>query len=258
MEKQSVLKALIIGLSIIITGALLGRAFKQRNVSQDTISVAGLGTKDFTSDEMLFSGYYTAKAMDAKDAYAIIIADKEKVKNFFISKGFKPNEIVFGGVDFEKTYKTVEIQSRDFSKPNIGDTKTERTFDGYVAKQTITISSKKNPDLMKRIEDVADQTSELINSGIEFNPNTVQYTYSDLPSLKHDLIEKATQDAKERALKTVKTAGGSLGKLKMANLGVFQITGQGTVSEDSYSGNNDIYSKQKSARIVVRLEYQLE
>ena len=56
------------GLAIIITGAIIGAAFKQRNVAEDTISVAGLGRRDFTSDEMLFSGYYTAKAMDAKEA----------------------------------------------------------------------------------------------------------------------------------------------------------------------------------------------
>jgi len=257
MNNKNIWGTVIIGLAIIITGAIIGAAFKQRNVAQDTISVAGLGKRDFTSDEILFSGYYTAKAMDAKEAYAIIIADKEKVKNFFVSKGFKLNEIIFSGVDFQKTYKTVEIQSHNFNNP-VGNTKSEQVFDGYIAKQTITIDCKKNPELMKRIENVADQTSELINSGIEFNPNQIQYTYSDLPSLKHDLIEKATQDAKERAEKTVQTAGGRLGKLKTASLGVFQITGQGSVSEDSYSGNNDIYSKEKSARIVVRLEYQLD
>jgi uncharacterized protein len=257
MEREHFVKPLIIGLSIIITGMLLGKALKQRNDNSDVISVAGLGTRDFTSDEMLFSGYYTAKAMDAKDAYAIIKADKDKVMNFFQSKGFKPQEVVFSGVNFEKTYKTVEIQSRGSNNMD-GETKTETIFDGYVAKQNVSISSKKDPVLMKRIEDVSDQTSELINSGIEFNPNQVQYTYSDLLSLKHDLIEKASADAKERAMKTVKTAGGDLGKLKTASLGVFQITGQGSISEDSYSGNNDIFSKEKSARIVVRLEYQLD
>lgn len=256
MEKYGIIKTSIIGLSIILTGMLLGKAFKQRNDNTDTISVAGLGKRDFTSDEMLFSGYYTSKAMNAKEAYAIITADKEKVKNFFLSKGFQLNEFVFSGVDFEKTYKTVETQSNNY---NSGiSTKSESVFDGYIAKQTVSISCKKNPALMKRIEDVRDQTSELINSGIEFTPSQVQYTYSDLPSLKHDLIEKASQDARERAEKTVKTAGGHLGKLKSASLGVFQITGEGSISEDSYSGNNDIFSKNKSARIVVRLEYQLK
>ena len=58
--------------------------------------------------------------------------------------------------------------------------------------------------------------------------------------------------------KIVNSAGGDLGKLKSANMGVFQITGQGSTEEDSYGGNFDIYSKNKSARITVRLEYELE
>jgi uncharacterized protein len=40
-------------------------------------------------------------------------------------------------------------------------------------------------------------------------------------------------------------------------MGVFQITGQGSTEEDSYGGNNDTFSKNKTARITVRLEYGL-
>jgi hypothetical protein len=111
---------------------------------------------------------------------------------------------------------------------------------------------------MKRIESVSSKTSELVNSGIELSSNSIQYTYSDLPSLKQSLIEKATQDANERATKIVKTADGSLGKLKRASMGVFQITGQGSTEDDSYGGINDTYSKNKTARITVRLEYELD
>lgn len=79
---------------------------------------------------------------------------------------------------------------------------------------------------MKRIESVSSKTSELVNSGIELSSNSIQYTYSDLPSLKQSLIEKATQDANERATKIVKTADGSLGKLKRASMGVFKSLGK--------------------------------
>jgi len=110
---------------------------------------------------------------------------------------------------------------------------------------------------MKRIEAVSSKTSELINSGIELASNSVQYTYSELPSLKHSLIESATKDARERAEKIVKQGNGDIGKLKNASMGVFQITGQGSTEEDSYGGINDTYSKNKTARITVRLEYEL-
>lgn len=162
------------------------------------------------------------------------------------------NEFNFGGVNFEKSYRMITLESN-------GDvTKTEQVFDGYIATQTISFSSRKNPVLMNKIENVVDQTSELINSGIEFDGNQIQYTYSDLASLKHNLIEKASQDAKERAQKIVNTANGSLGKLKDAWMGVFQITGKGSIEEDSYGGNNDTYSKNKTARITVRLTYSLD
>jgi len=111
---------------------------------------------------------------------------------------------------------------------------------------------------MKKIEQVSSKTAELINSGIELSSNPVQYTYSELPDLKHSLIESGSKDARERAEKIVKSANGSLGKLKSTNMGGFQITGQGSTEEDSYGGNFDIYSKNKSARITVRLEYELE
>jgi hypothetical protein len=252
MKSDSLLKPIIIGLAIIITALILGNAYKNRNAKQDTISVIGLGTKDFVSDEIYWSGNFAAKAMDAKDAYNLITADKAKVKQFFLSKGFKETEIIFSGVNFDKSYRTVTIEGENNS------TKSESIFDGYTATQTISFSSKKNPELMKKIETVIDQTAELINSGIQFNPNQVQYTFSDLPSLKHDLIEKATQDAKERAQKIVKTGKGDMGKLKDASMGVFQITGKGSVEEDSYGGTNDTYSKDKTARITVRLAYILD
>lgn len=252
MKDRSFINYIIIAVAIILTAWILGAAFKNRNATMDSISVTGLGTRDFESDEIYWSGKFSSKAMVAKDAYTIIITDKEKVKNFFESKGFKANEFNFGGVVFEKSYRTITIESKE------GTNKTEQIFDGYTATQSVSFSSRKNPALMKKIENVIDQTSELINSGIEFNANQVQYTYSDLPSLKHNLIEKATQDAKERAQKIVKTADGSLGKLKDATMGVFQITGKGSVEDDSSGGNNDTYSKNKTARITVHLEYVLD
>ena len=112
--------------------------------------------------------------------------------------------------------------------------------------------------MIKKIEVVSNKTSELINSGIELTSNSIQYTYSALPSLKQSLIENATKDANERASKIVNTANGNLGKLKKASMGVFQITGQGSTEDDSYGGIYDTYSKNKTARITVRLEYQLE
>jgi len=251
MKHENIVRSIVVGLSIIVTATILGGAIKNRNAAEDSISVVGLGTHDFESDEIYWSGSFRVKAQSAKEAYSTINADREKIREFFISKGFKESEFAFGGVSFSKSYRHVIIEVRG------EETRSEDVFDGYIATQNVTFNSIKNPELMKKIEMVVDQTAELINSGIEFEGNSLQYTYSDLPSLKHDLIEKATQDANERAQKIVGKASGDLGKLKDASMGVFQITGKGSVEEDSYGGNFDTFNKYKTARITVRLTYML-
>lgn len=251
---EKIKSSLIIGFVLIIVAFILGRSFQNRNSNLDSIYVIGLGTKDFVSDEILWSGSFTTNNTDIKEAYNKIVSDQKIVKDFFISKGFKSNEFTFGAVNFEKKYKEIRSENNE----NTYQTKYEQVFTGYQATQTITFSAKKNPSLMKRIEEVSSKTSELVNSGIELSSNTIQYTFSGLPSLKQSLIENATKDANERAVKIVKTADGSLGKLKKASMGVFQITGQGSTEDDSYGGINDTYSKNKTARITVRLEYELD
>ena len=245
---------LLISLAIILSAWILGSAFKKRNENLDTISVIGLGTKDFVSDEILWTGSFTTNSLDIKTAYTKIVTDQKIVTNFFINKGFNSKEFSFGAVNFQKKYKEIRKENPNNSDLN----QIEQVFDGYEATQTIIFSAKKNPEMMRKIESVSNKTSELINSGIELSSNSIQYTYSNLPSLKQSLIEKATKDASERANKIVNTAYGKIGKLKNASMGVFQITGQGSTEEDSYGGINDTYSKNKTARITVRLEYELE
>ncbi len=237
--------------AIVLTALVLGMFFQNRNKNLDTISVVGLGTKDFVSDEILWTANFTTTQLDIKAAYSKIINDQKVVSDFFISKGFSNSEFIFGAVNFQKKFSEVRTETDN-------GTKYEQVFNGYEATQTISFTAKKNTALMARIEEVSNKTSELVNSGIELTSNTVQYTYSELPNLKHSLIESATKDASERAKKIVLKANGDLGKLKNASMGVFQITGQGSTEEDSYGGINDIYSKNKTARITVRLEYELD
>ena len=73
---------LIIGIAIIITAFILGQSFKKRNENLDSISVIGLGSKDFVSDEILWSGSFSANSMDIKSAYSKIISDQQIVSTF--------------------------------------------------------------------------------------------------------------------------------------------------------------------------------
>jgi hypothetical protein len=76
------------------------------------------------------------------------------------------------------------------------------------------------------VEDLSRSASELIDMGMELISFSPEYYYTKLAELKIKMIESATKDAKLRAEKIAENAGGSLGALKNADLGVFQITGR--------------------------------
>ncbi|MFD0778283.1 hypothetical protein ACFQZF_07230 [Flavobacterium myungsuense] len=53
--------SIIIAVAIVLSAYLFSNAFQNRNQSNDTISVTGLGKKDFTSDLIVWSGSFSKK-----------------------------------------------------------------------------------------------------------------------------------------------------------------------------------------------------
>ena len=118
--------SVIIGVAIIITAWILGRSFQNRNQNLDSITVIGLGTKDFVSDEILWSGSFTTTSFDIKTAYNKIVSDQKIVSDFFLGKGFKASEFTFGAVNFQKKFREVRSENSD------NQTRYEQVFDGHL------------------------------------------------------------------------------------------------------------------------------
>ena len=180
-----------------------------------------------------------------KDAYAALDSDREKIKNYLVLKGIKPDEIVFSAVNFNKDF--------DYMYNENGSTK-QQTFTGFNLTQTVTIQSKD----VNKIEEVSRQSSELINSGVEFYSNPPEYYYTKLAALKIMMIAEATKDARVRAESIAENAAAGLGNLKKSDMGVFQITGQNSSEDFSYGGSFNTVSKNKTANITVKLVYQVD
>ena len=69
------------------------------------------------------------------------------------------------------------------------------------------------------------------------------------------MIAQASENAKQRAENIAIKSGSSLGKLKQADLGIFQITGKNDNEEYSSGGAFNTTSRQKTAQITVRTSY---
>jgi len=71
------------------------------------------------------------------------------------------------------------------------------------------------------------------------------------------MLAEASRDAQTRAMQMAGNAGGKLGELRNASMGIFQITGQNSSEDYSWGGTFNTTSKNKTASVTVRLEYYL-
>jgi uncharacterized protein len=235
---------LFIAIAIVLAALFFSNGFKNRNKASNTISVTGLGNKDFVSDLIVWSGSFTKKSMDLKEAYSGLDKDRESIKDYLVLKGIKAENIVFSAVDIDKEFDEIYDKA--------GNSKS--VFTGYLLKQNVQIESSE----VDKVEGISRQVSELINSGVEFYSNKPQYYYTKLAELKIEMIAEATRDANTRAKKIAENAGSTLGRLKDAGMGVFQIVAQNSAEEYSWGGSFNTSSKRKTATITVKLEYETE
>ncbi len=240
---KNIIAIAIASLGFVIGLALLGNAIKNRNKSENTISVTGLGSKKFTSDLITWSGNFSRNSFELKSAYDQLANDRKVIENYMISKGIPKNEIVFSAVDIQKQY----------SYTNDGNGNSHQTFAGYQLSQKVSLESKD----VSKIENLSRNITEIINLGIEFTSSPPNYFYTKLADVKQQMIADATKDAKARAEKIAENAGSSLGNLKKATMGVIQITAPNSNEDYSYGGTFNTESKEKEASITIKLEYQV-
>ena len=127
--------------------------------------------------------------------------------------------------------------------------------DGYTLSQEVSITSND----VDKVEKISRDISALIESGVEFTSNSPEYYYTKLDELKLELIQRATDNAKQRVDIITENSGATKGELLSANLGVFQITAQNSASEEySYGGTFNTSSRLKTATITVNLNYSLK
>lgn len=234
---------IIIALAVVIAAYLFSNAFKNRNQANDTISVTGLGKQDFVSDLIVWSGSFSKRSFELKDAYAALDNDREIIRNYLTSKGIKAEEIVFSAVSINKEFQYTYDQN--------GNTR-QQIFNGFQLSQSVTIESKE----VDKVESISREVTQLINSGVEFYSNPPEYYYTKLAELKIKMIAEATKDAKARAESIAENAGSDLGALKKSDMGVFQIIAQNSSEDYSWGGSFNTSAKKKTANITVKLVYQ--
>lgn len=236
---------LILGIAAVVCAVVLGRAYTYKYRSQDTILVTGLGETEFTSDLIVWSGTLTAEAGNVAQGYAQIEQSKAKVQQYLAAKGLPAEAVVFEFVNTDKLFTPVYNEAGNWAG---------QQFAGYQLRQRFTVESTE----VEKVETISREISSLIAQGVSIEAYAPDYYYTRLDDVKLGLIEKASADARTRAEKIAQNAGTKIGRVASARMGVFQITGANSNEEFSAGGSFNTASRQKKARITMRIEYRIK
>ncbi len=214
------------------------RAMKQENI----IRVKGVAELDVTSDRGSWWTSVSGRAPTLAEADAGREQAMAALRAFVLAKGFKESELSVGSVSISKVYRRDEK----------GNTTNE--LEAYVLSQDLGVRSSS----LELLRDAANEvTGALVKQGFESSTSAPSFTVSTIEKTKLDLLEKATANAYERAQTLARGSGSGVGSLVSAAQGVYQIVARGQTSSSDY-GEFDTSSIEKTARVVVTLEYGVE
>ncbi len=230
----------IIAIGFVISAYLLGNSFVKARVA-DNITVTGSAKQQIKSDLATWNGFFSATAPQLTGAYEQLTVAQAKVKAYLIEKGVPENEIVFNAIN--TSTRNEILPSGQYTNK----------IESYELSQNVSISSAD----VDKITEISRQATELINQGVQFQSNPPQYFYTKIADLKIEMIGLATQDAFKRAEQIASNTNGRVGSLRVARMGVFQITPLYS-NEISDYGINDTSSLEKEITAVMNCDFEIK
>lgn len=245
MNKTKVLLAAFAGIVIIISAWLLAQGVTNFRKESPKLNVTGMAEKQITSDLIVWNIMLKTKGDNRASAYSQYKRVAATMRKYLKEHGIMDSVISTSSVDInQETRQIYNPDSRQYDTYN----------DGFSVTQTFTVRSHD----VSLVERVYQNISELYNEGIDFSSNAPLYYYTKLNDLKMEMLNKASENAYERAQTIAKGSNSAIGAMLSSAMGVFQIVGLNSEEEYSWGGTFNTSSKEKVASITVRTTYEIE
>jgi len=240
MEKNNHLipASLILGVCLIIGTVIVSQAVVNIKKLNDVLTVSGSAKQKVTSDSVKWHGAFMRNVLQAeiKSGYDLMKADEGKVTKFLTANGLKTENFDISPVSMNEIYKQDQNAPKE-----------------YMLQQSVSVSSTD----VNKISNLAKNIKPLIDQGVIFSTQSIEYFTSQLPVLRISLLSDAIKDAKDRAAKIAESSGKKVGAIQSASMGVVQVMPVNSVDVADY-GAYDTSTIEKEVMITVKTVFRLE
>ncbi|MBN1462123.1 MAG: SIMPL domain-containing protein [Paludibacteraceae bacterium] len=249
MENKSVLKSIIVGISILLGLSLLGffifKGLKTFSDKDRVVTVKGLAEMDMTATSAIIDVSFTFSGDDLKD----LIQQTEKKKNAIIDyltkHGIKKEAITIPTIDITDRQKYYESQWKNGQQVQV-------KIDRYTIEQRLSIQSN---DVVNTEATTARIKLDLVSNDLTSNLYT-SYSFPELNTIKPQLIAESTKNARIAGEQFANDSQAKLGKIKTASQGQITIAGEYYDFEEGNQKPNEQYLQK--ARVVSTIVFFLE
>ena len=237
MQREHSGSALVLGVFILLglaaLGYLLGDAAIRFKEFERSVTVKGLSEQEYPADVVIWPIQFTLADNDLGALYGSLADNADRIRTFLQEAGIEAAEITVAAPVVT-----------DKSAQSYGGT--QQPEFRFSAVQTVTVYSTDVEGVRKvmgRLVDLGKQGIALTGGDYQ---NQTEYLFTRLNEVKPGMIEEATRQAREVALKFAQDSDSRLGKIRRASQGQFSISPR--------DKNNPHIKK---VRVVSTIEYYL-
>ena len=239
MDKSRI-TAGILALGIALGGFFPGYYYYQAQRNNRTVTVKGLAELNVKADLAIWKIKFKTTGNDLTILQKKMESDLQIIISYLEKRNFKSDEIIIGRMN------TNDLMTNPYRDAKAADSR-------YILDQTVTIRSEN----VEATESALREIGSLVSQGIIFDNqeygSPVSYLFTGLNHIKPQMLEQATQNAKQAAEEFAKSSESTVGKIKSANQGVFSI-----LPREQIPGANESEQIEKTVRVVATVVYYLD
>ena len=210
MKDLSWLKIVVLSLAIVLAGYFVGNMHKTGKQYDRYVQVKGLSEREVKADLAVWPINIVLTGNDLATLKGQLEKQNEDVYQFFVNRGFTPDEITRG---------MVNITDANANQYNNAQNNRFR----YVAQSDFTVRTREIEKLQKALEASLELMSKGIVLGSKNQWRPIEYVFTGLNELKPPMIEEATKNAREVAEKFARDSNSEVGEIRIARQGLFSI-----------------------------------
>lgn len=234
MQKSlpTILLGAFICIGLYLLGSQVGNSLITMRAMERTVTVKGLAELEVNADTAIWPIRFTEVDNDLNNLYLNVQSKTDKVVAFLIKQGFSSDEVSISLPSIQ------DRQAQGYVDPNVRYR--------YAAQVTISLYTQRVELLLRIQSNLLELAKEGIAISSQDYDSRTEFIFTQLNDIKPQMVQSATENARQTAEKFAIDSASKLGKIKQASQGQFTIS-------DRDSNTPSI----KKIRVVSTLTYYL-